>query len=280
MATNGDPLAIPPSIRVKMERYEPGDEHRESLNNLNGWFSRYFTDAARLFGPGFLIATCGQLHMPPKTIPLELNDDAWAYALRGDPRLTHRTVYFVPEDTFYFFDATVDAWCPTTEAKLQALLSNYLIRLSQEVGPLVDVRPIFSEFRKPEVLRKVIERAKALLAADRSFFQGEQGHRRLIDGKIIEPTAKSSYELFVEQAITREDRAPLTVTEAFHGYYSFCRERQMAPLARQEFKSLVAEVIREEYHLGLRKDVRGRSGGVTQGWYGLRIQDTATLGMN
>jgi hypothetical protein len=182
--------------------------------------------------------------------------------------------------SFYFFDYRVDAFCPTTEEKLKLLLSNYLIRCSQDCGGLVDISNLVVKFRQDDVLQRIVNKAKALLEADRLFFQGKEGQRRFIDGKYIEPDEEPGYRQFVKKTIVREPEATVTLQDAFHRYYRFCREQQMQPLTRQEFKGLIAEVIREEFNLGLRHDVPGGDGKQRHGWFGLRLDQSAVYGRN
>jgi hypothetical protein len=254
----------------------------EGVTDPNAWFAVRFPEQTEKFGPAFLEARYEDEDGLKRFIPVELNTDFFAAVLGGSRSLGHQMVWWEPEATFYFQDYRVDAFCPTSPTKVELLLSNFLIRCSQEMGSLVDIRPLVTTFRKPDVLRSVVEKAKALLAADVTFFQGEQGHRRLVDGRMIDPTAKPSYEIFVEKNLIREDRATLTVTDAFHRYYSFCKAQQMAPLTRQEFKSLIIEVVREQFSLGLRHDVPGTSGKQVEGWIGLncRLQNQAAHGLS
>ena len=95
------------------------------------------------------------------------------------------------------------------------------------------------------------------------------GKRRYIDGKYIETHEKPSYQLFVKRTIVKEPQAKITVGDAFHRYYQFCRDNQMQPLTRPEFKDSVAEVIREEFNLGLRHDVLDERGKQQHGWVGI-----------
>ena len=125
-----------------------------------------------------------------------------------------------------------------------------------------------------------MDKAKALLEADRLFFQGKDGQRRYVDGKYIEPNEETSYRLFVKKAIVREPKATVALQDAFHRYYQFCRDHQMQPLTRQEFKELVAEVIREEFNLGLRHDIPGDEGKHRHGWRGVRLDEAVAFGGN
>jgi len=148
-------------------------------------------------------------------IPAYLNEDFFAAMLGGDGRLGHQIVYCCHEETFYFYDGRVDAFFPVGEDKLKLLLSNFLIRCSQEMGSLVDITNLVVSFRKDDALSSVILKAKAVLEAERSL----DGHRRFIDGKYIDPNEEPSYQQFVKKAIIREPEARLTVGDAL----SVCR---------------------------------------------------------
>ena len=82
------------------------------------------------------------------------------------------------------------------------------------------------------------------------------------------------------KALVRAQDATVTLQDAFHRYYRFCRENQIHPLTRQEFKGLIAEVIREEFDIGLRHDVPGEDGKQRHGWFGVRLDDGAAFGRN
>ena len=168
----------------------------------------------------------------------------------------------------------------TTLDKLKLLLSNYLVRCSQDCGWLVDITNLVVKFRQDGVLQRIVDKAKAVLEADRLFFQGKDGQRRYIDGKYIEPNEEPSYRVFVKKAIVREPKATVSLQDAFHRYFEFCRDHQMQPLTRQEFKGMVAEVIREELNLGLRHDVPGENGKQRHGWFGVRLDDAVAFGRN
>jgi hypothetical protein len=136
------------------------------------------------------------------------------------------------------------------------------------------------KLRTPGTIKNVITTAKAMLQADGQFFLGKSGHRRFVEGRYIEATEEPSYQQFVNRAIVREPEAKLTVGDAFHRYYQFCKSNAMTPLTRSEFKNLVAEVIREQYGLGIRHDVPDERGKQGHGWMGLRLDGTSTFGMN
>lgn len=234
-----------------------------------------FPQAEKQWGPGFLEARTLDAEGFPIFTPLEMNTDAWSAALGGGKGLGTQVVFFPPEDQFYFFDyraAGVGAFCPVSEQKLQLLLSNYLMRCAEECDRSVDVQPLFSTFRKPDALKAITDKAKILLEADRGFFSGKNGKRRIVDGKIIEPNAAPTYVEFVKRAIVPNPEGKLLVSDAFFSYYQFCKDIGEPPLTRADFKELVAQVIRQEYRLGLRHDIRDERGKANHGWVGLDLQ--------
>ena len=70
--------------------------------------------------------------------------------------------------------------------------------------------------------------------------------------------------------------------DAFHRYFKFCRNNPIQPLTRAEFKDLVAEVIREEFDLGIRHDILDERGKETHGWLGIdcRLEESPCFGGN
>ena len=254
----------------------------DRTNDPNGWFLEKFPDAVEKYGPAFMEATWIDQHFQKNVIPAHLNIDFFAGVLGGSPQLGHKVVYFQPEGIFFFYDPMVDAYVPTTEAKLQLLLSNILVKCSSACGRLVDIRPIVEVFRSQKTLNSVIQRAKAMLQADTGFFQGKDGNRRYVDSRYIEPNEEPSYRQFVHKALVAHPDGKVTLPDAFHRYYRFCADNHLQPLTRSEFKHLVSEVIREEFNIGLRHDVPGISGKHNHGWLGIdcRLDDVACHGRN
>ena len=279
MAKGNQTSAITQPLRFRLPSYSSYDtEH--GTNDPNRWFAEKFSQQTRQYGAAFMEGIWTDADGLKRFIPVSLNEDFFAAVLGGDKNLGHQVVWYSSEETFYFFDYRVDAFCPTTEEKLKLVLSNYLIRCSQDCGCLVDITNLVVKFRQDDVLQRIVSKARALLEADRSFFYGQDGQRRFIDGKYIEPNEESSYRLFVKRSIVREPEGKVTLQEAFHRYFEFCRDRQMQPLTRQEFKGLVAEVIREEFNLGLRHDVPGDNGKQRHGWFGVRLDCADAFGRN
>ena len=225
-------LIQPADLRFRLPCYSERNTADESANNPNDWFIDRFPEQAEQYGPAFMEGTYTDANGLTRTIPAYLNDDFFAAVLGGDRSLGHQVVWYPPEGTWYFFDPQVEAFCPTTEAKLKLLLSNYLIRCSQDCSGLVDIENLVVTFRQDAVLQRIVDKAKALSETDRLFFQGKDGQRRYIDGKYIEPNEEPSYRLFVKKTIVREPQATVSLQDAFHRYYEFCRAHQMPPLTR------------------------------------------------
>ena len=266
-------------VRFRMPSYSSSDTEN-GINDPNRWFAAKFPELVQQYGPAFMEGTWTDRDGLKRFIPAYLNEDFFAAILGGNKDLGQQVVWYPPEETWYFFDYRVDAFCATTEEKLKILLSNYLIRCSQDCGSLVDVTNLVVKFRQNEVLQRIVNKAKAVLEADRLFFHGANGQRRFIDGKHVEPNEEPSYRQFVKRAIVREPAATVTLQDAFHRYFRFCKDQQMQPLTRQEFKGLIAEVIREEFNLGLRHDVPGENGKQRHGWFGVRLDSAAVFSTN
>ena len=258
--------------RLRMPSYCDSSTVCENVNDPNGWFAAKFPDAAAKYGAAFLESKLQDEDMLVRTTPVVLNEDFFASTLGGDRRMGHHVVHYRPENTFYFYDYREDAYCPTTEAKLQLLVSNYLVRCSQEIGSLVDISNLMVEFRKPRILQNIVDKAKALLAADEQFFSKASGNKRNIRGEVIDPNQEPLPKIFVFHALAPLPGAAVTVTDCFQQYRQFCRSKGLSALERADFKNVVAEVIREEFDLKLRRDVPGENGKQQEGWKGLNLR--------
>ena len=268
------------NVRFRLPSYSSSDTADENANNPNDWFAAKFPEQVQQFGAAFMEGTYTDANGLKRFIPAYLNEDFFAAILGGDKELGYQVIWYPPEDTWYFFDYRVDAFCVTTQEKLKLLLSNYLIRCSQDCGSLVEVTNLVVKFRQDDALQRIVDKAKAVLEVDRLFFQGKDGQRRYIDGRHIEPDDEPAYRTFVKQIVVKEPQGKITVADAFHRYYEFCRSQGQQPLTRQEFKQLVAEVIREEFNVGLRHDVPTETGKAGHGWFGVRLGEGVAYGKN
>src|SRR5438067_9483656 len=122
-----------PMVRYRMPRTSSVVVD-DVTNDPNKWFADKFPEQAQQYGGAFLEGTWTDADGLKRFIPAYLNEDFFAAILGGNTELGHQVVWCIQEETFYFFDYRVDAFCPTTEEKLKLLLSNYLVRGSQECG--------------------------------------------------------------------------------------------------------------------------------------------------
>ena len=234
----------------------------------NEWFSIKFPDQTRIYGSAFLE---GRLDTPWKlsSTPLHPNEDFFASILGGNRRLGHQVVYHPSENTFYFYDYRVDAFCPVSEAKLKVLLSNFMIRCAQDCPSWVEVDNLVVAFRKDELLTSIVDRARAILEVEMSFFEGPDGNRRLVDGLVIHPDAVPSHQQFFDVCLVSDPAARVTVNQVFDRYRQFCKEKSLPALGFGEFKKLAIQAIRNDFELGIRHDIVGDNGKIQHGWAGV-----------
>lgn len=255
------------------------DSQEGHVLDARGYFNQQFRKQTKEYGQA-LFGSDVVFDRRQVFIPDAINDLTFA-AVLGAPCLGCQLVYFSPEAQWYCSDYRIDgSFFATNENKLGILVSHLLIQCSQHCHPLTAKTVL--KLRTPATLKGVLTTAKAMLEADSQFFTGKDGHRRLINGRFVEAEDEPSYQVFVRKAIVREPAAKLTMGNAFHRYYQFCKDNAMQPLTRSDFKDLVAEVIREEYDLGLRHDVLDERGKQTHGWLGIdcRLADASGFGQN
>jgi len=242
------------------------DEEPSLISSPNDFFSQRFPDQTKLYGPMFFGS---QEFMDGRRvfIPEAINDLAFAAILGGDHHLGQQVVWYPQEAAFYYRDFRVDAFCPTGEDKLRLLASNWIIRCSEACNA-TSAKGVL-KLRTPKIMDGVITTAKAMLMADAQFFSGKYGRRRYVGNKYIEPNEEPLYRVFVKEGIVQAPGAKLVEQDAFHRFYEFSRAHGAPALKRADFRSLVAEVIREEFNLGLRHDVLGDDGRQHKGWVGI-----------
>ena len=235
----------------------------------NEWFDKKYPTLTKKFGPAFLVGTESDFDGFTITYPVHPNDDFFAGLMGGDIQYKLLMVYLPSEKSFYFYDYQVDAFCPISDQKVQALVSNYLLRCALDCSHLVDIRNLVVNFRTDAWLKQITFKAKTILECERSFFEGNNGMRRFVDGMYLEPTAEPSYEQFITKTIAKNSEAKLTVSDAFSRYVQFCTDNHMPILARAKFKDLLTAIIRLKFKLGLRHDILGDNGKQSHGWNGL-----------
>ncbi len=234
------------------------------------WFVRRFPYETERWGCPFLeLATTrdGYTVMTPAA----LNDNFFA-AILNDRQLLHSVVYFEPDGQWYFRESRDHLYHPTSEAKLIVLLSWLLLRCAEELGGekanRVDLYQLFVKFREEEVLKGVVKKGRSILAADESFFSADNLHRRIEGPEQHQQAARQ----FIATVVKPQAGRMLTVNECFETFNLFCHDRDVEPIERRFFKQMIVEIIKEEFGLGLRSDLKNADGRYLRGWKGLAVE--------
>ena len=234
------------------------------------YFHTRFPNPFERYGPALLEEKQSiRLGMSPQWTPVYLNIDFAAAMLGGDFGLGHSVVFYRPEATFYFFDMRVDAYCRTSDQKIELLASNHLVKAAEACAPSVNTRPIFQDFRSQSTLKAITERAKTILEADQTFFDGPHGKVRFIDGYKLKPQDEPTHRLFIREAVARQPGARMTMSEVYVRYLMYCRKLHLPALPKDEFKPAVAVEIEELFNQRSRNDVPDDLGKHQHGWKNL-----------
>ena len=246
---------------------EPEPTWPTEYKTATDWFSAMFPIQVRAFGSPFLEQQVENNFGCKTSTPLVPNVDCLAACLGGDERLGHRVIYFATELQFYFYDPADQMYHATTDQKLGNLLRALLARCAAEVtgqGHLVNT---FHTFRSDSVVKAVMHRAKSLLEADSSFFSVQSQHQRVEGPEIHQRLAL----VYAQKLLAPDPNSILTVGQAYTLFNQFAANRKLPAIKRSDFKSLMAEVIRDAYGLGVRNDLMNAETQKQQcGWRGLR----------
>ena len=198
--------------------------------------------------------------------PIELNDNFFA-AILSDPQFGHSVAF--SEQQWFFHDPVDQLYHATSEEKLIALLSALISRCAAEMPRNIDLIQLFCRFRAEDKLKAVVKRARAIHAADRNFFDGESAHQRAGVVESFSDLARG----FVRATVKRQPNQLLSEGECFQHFNEYCRNNDSAAeVSRRQFKQLIAEVIREEFAVGFRKDLKDGEGRYLRGWKGLAVE--------
>jgi len=237
--------------------------HKASL-----WFHDRFPEHAYRYGNAFLQESIGG----GQYRPILLNTDFFAAMLGGEPALGHQVVFFPAENTFYFKDTRLNAFCPATPGKLQVLASNYLVKCAEACTNKPIMIALLDTFRRPDMLLSITQKAKIILEVEQSFFEGPHGRVRYIHGHRISPADEPGHHLFVQKALVSQPDATMTMSEAHCRYAEFCHREHLPTLASSSFRKIVPDLIDSAFSLRLRHDIPTAAGKQTHGWIGLACQ--------
>lgn len=262
------PVTASHTLELDTSCLEPHFDHWPlTPDSASDWWCLMFPDQVRVFGCPFLEERKSDgLGLVSKS-PLSANLDCLAACLGGDERLGHRVIFYEPEQQFYFYDPRDQMFHATTAPKLMNLLRALLCRCAQSVKGDVAKFQLFHAFRADQVTKAVLNRCKSILASSPDFFSVQSPHQRVQGPEIHQRIA----QVFVEQ-IERDPGQILTLKCAFELFSKFLKQKNMPVLTRPEVKVMLAELIREQYGLGLRNDLISQESQVQQcGWKGLRL---------
>lgn len=235
----------------------------------SSYFYRKFPDIAQVYGPPVLEYLKPHVDLTEVVDPIALNEEFFAMLLGGDKALGHQVIFYIPEQQFYFYDCRFGYFVPTTEEKLLVVLSQHLIKCAEAMPQnTVDVGPLFLPLRGEAYLKRIVRRAKVLLAADRTFFESKEGHKRRCGDRILDPALEPPHKLFIKESLAVQPGHILTVNDCYQGFTVYCSSRGFTPIERRQFPSLVVEGIREQFGLGFRKDLV-LDGHYYRGWKGI-----------
>ena len=253
-----------------------GGQH-EVICDPTEYFAQRFPEQIKNYGPVFF-GSPAFMNGREVFIAESINEDAMAAVLGGDQRLGQQVVFYKPEDLWYYQDYRVvgaGAYCPTSEEKMSLLASNWIIRCSQACNP-ISAKAIL-KLRTPQNIKSIITTAKTMLEAEKSFFSGKEGKKRMVDGKLINPVDTPLHEIFIKDVIVPEPEGRITLTDCYHKYYRFCRDQGMPAPTRTEFQAILVDAIRSAFNVGLRHDVPGPNGKQGNGWRGIAYRQDSRL---
>ena len=256
----------------QLKRYPPpwfmGPRSNNPPATPSEYFSHRYPVETERWGCPFLELVVKDLDSGRQLLrPIALNDNFFA-AILSDQCLGHSVVYFVPEQQWYFLDPRDHCYHPTTEEKLMTLLSALLLRCGEAMPRPVDRETLFIELRGEDSLKAVLKKARSILAADHTFFSADSPQRR-VEG--VENHSRMAVR-FVREAVKKEEGRMLPIGECYVGFSEYCRNNNVEPVARNRFKQLIIEVMREEFGLSLRGDLKNAAGQYVRGWKGLTAE--------
>jgi hypothetical protein len=213
----------------------------------------------------------GTVRLPEEKI-IGINTLFWAAFLGGDHRLFHDVIFFEPEQQFYFYDLVADCYLPTSEQKLRLWLSHTLEGLAW--GQLPEVATmILKEFRSKIVFDEILARAKALLAADPTFFSGPGAESRFHQNQLV-PSPRmheNAISAFIAAQIEVANDEVLPVTECMKLAERWYRLNEIQSPPPQELKSYLEQAILKIHNRSVRNDLKSADGTHVRSWKGLRL---------
>jgi len=89
-----------------------------------------------------------------------------------------------------------------------------------------------------------------------------------VDDLLLE---SDSHNLFVSEALVRDDEGQLTVEDCFAAYVEFCNDREWSALTKNNFCRKIGDTVVRAYGRTVRHDIPDSNGKAQRGWRGLRL---------
>lgn len=233
------------------------------------WFARRFPAETKRWGCPFLEAVVEDVQTGRKLVSAVSMNCSFLAAALSDSQLGHSVVFYEPEQQWYFLEPRDNQFHPTSEAKLMTLLSALLIRAAEEMPGNVDRTNLFVKFRAEDQLKAVVKQARSILAADSTFFSPTSPFRRVEGPEQHGRLAR----LFVGRLIKPQPGRLLSIGDCYDGFSGYCKNNGVEPVARKLFRRMIVEIIKEEFGLGLRADLKHADGRCERGWKGLAVEN-------
>jgi hypothetical protein len=265
----GEDIALTRPDRLRL--YEPGrfsqfDHQPQPANTPNEWFVQRYPDAYENHGSPFLELVEPLDQFTVQVLPITINHDFFASALGGRRDLGQHVIYFEPELAWYFRDSD-GIFKSTSAEKLMNVYRALMMKCAQDMPANVHKLNLVHEWRSDRTAKAIIQRARSILAADHSFFSPTSKYQRIRGPELFERLIRVLCETMLE----KREGACLTVTQAYQAFCKLSEQRQLGQLKRSHFKELMRDLVRNEFGLGLRRDVPDAENKQQEAWKGLKL---------
>ena len=233
------------------------------------WFARRFPAEVHRWGCPFLEEVDEDRTTGRKRITAVAMNECFFAAALSDSQLGHSVIFYEPEHQWFFLDPIDQLFHPTSEAKLTTLLSALLVRCAEEMPSTVDKVNLFVKFRDEERLKAVVKHARSILATDSTFFSPSGPNHRT---KATDQPAQTARR-FIQSTVKPKPDQHLSISDCYAGFEGYCRNNGVEPVAKKAFRQMIVEIIREEFGLGLRADMKNTKGRFERGWKGLAVEN-------
>jgi putative DNA primase/helicase len=94
--------------------------------------------------------------------------------------------------------------------------------------------------------------------------------QKTVDDLLLE---SDSDNLFVREALVRDDESELAVEDCFAAYVEFCNERGWSALTKNTFSRKIGDAVVRAYGCTVHHDISNGNGKAQRGWRGLRVSE-------